>query len=157
MVEPSPTRCQSAAVILGRKARSSDRRSHQLVLANHVGRYRGPLEPGCMRLALVRYIMNEESSYMGVVGIDVSKADFHACLLHGQKRAKKSFPNAPRGYQQLRAWLRNRKCTDVHVCMEATGAYWLGLAQAMYECGAKVSVVNPSRTALFARSQLRRT
>lgn len=94
---------------------------------------------------------------MGVVGIDVSKADFHACLLHGSKRAKKSFPNSAAGYRQLRAWLRNRKCAQVHVCMEATGAYWLGLAQAMYESGATVSVVNPSRTALFARSQLRRT
>jgi transposase len=41
--------------------------------------------------------------------------------------------------------------------MEATGAYWLGLARAMHESSAIVSVVNPSRTALFARSQLRRT
>ena len=94
---------------------------------------------------------------MGVVGIDISKADFHACLLEGEKRAKKSFPNTPRGFQQLRAWLRNRRCSQVHVCMEATGAYWLPLAKAMHDCGAIVSVVNPSRTALFARSQLRRT
>lgn len=157
MVEPSPTRSQSAVVILGHKARGSDQRSDQLVLANHVEQYRGPLEPEWMRPTSVRYIVSGESSYMAVVGIDVSKADFHACLLEGEKRAKKSFPNAPRGYQQLRTWLRNRKCSEVHACMEATGAYWLGLAQTLYETGATVSVVNPSRTALFARSQLRRT
>lgn len=94
---------------------------------------------------------------MGVVGIDISKADFHACLLQGEKRTRKSFPNSARGYEQLRAWLRNRKCSNVHVCMEATGAYWRGLAQALFEAGATVSVVNPNATALFARSQLRRT
>jgi transposase len=94
---------------------------------------------------------------LDVVGIDISKADFHACLLQGPKCARKSFPNMPGGYRQLRAWLHNRKCKQVHVCMEATGAYWLPLARALYESGATVSVVNPSRTALFARSQLRRT
>ena len=94
---------------------------------------------------------------MDVVGIDVSKADFHACLLQGEKRARKSFSNGTSGYRQLVAWLRNRKCKDVHVCMEATGAYWMGLAQAVHASGLVVSVVNPSRTAMFARSQLRRT
>lgn len=157
MVEPSPTRCLSAVVMLGLKARTSDQRSHQPFQANHIGRYRGPFEPEWMSLIKVRYIMREVSSYMHVVGIDVSKADFHACLLLGEKSAKKSFPNNPRGYHQLQAWLRKRECAAVHVCMEATGAYWLGLAQAMYEGGARVSVINPSRTALFARSQLRRT
>lgn len=96
-------------------------------------------------------------SYMDVLGIDVSKADFHACLLQGAKRTKKVFPNTSAGYRQLHAWLRNRNCSDVHACMEATGAYWLGLAKALYDGNAVVSVVNPSRTALFARSQLRRT
>jgi len=41
--------------------------------------------------------------------------------------------------------------------MEATGAYWLGLACALHSAGYRISVVNPSRTAMFARSQLRRT
>jgi transposase len=54
-------------------------------------------------------------------------------------------------------WLRNRKSAQVHICMEATGAYWFGLAQAMHDNGKIVSVVNPSRTTLPALSQLRRT
>lgn len=94
---------------------------------------------------------------MDVVGIDVSKADFHACLLQADRRTRKSFPNSPSGYKQLSKWLDNRKCRALHVCMEATGAYWQDLAQNVHDRGAIVSVVNPSRTALYARSQLRRT
>ncbi len=94
---------------------------------------------------------------MDVLGIDVSKEDFHACLLQATGHAKKSFGNGAAGYQQLLKWLKNRGCTEVHACMEATGAYWLGLASALHRAAARVSVVNPSRTAMFARSQLRRT
>lgn len=94
---------------------------------------------------------------MDVVGIDVSKADFHACLFQGEKTSKKCFPNGASGYRQILGWLRNRRCVDTHACMEATGAYWMGLADALHKAGVAVSVVNPSRTALFARSQLRRT
>lgn len=94
---------------------------------------------------------------MDVLGIDISKADFHCCLIQGKKLAKNSFSNVPVGYRRLRTWLRNRGSVKVHACMEATGAYWLGLATALYEAGIEVSVVNPSRTVHFARSQLRRT
>lgn len=94
---------------------------------------------------------------MDVLGIDVSKDDFHACLIQGAVRTKKSFPNGPAGYRQVQRWLKNRRCSSVHACMEATGAYWLGLAIALHQSGVLVSVENPSRTAMFARSQLRRT
>jgi transposase len=92
-----------------------------------------------------------------VLGIDVSKADFHACLIQGTKRSRKSFPNAVAGYRQLRSWMKNRQTSKVHACMEATGAYWMGLATALYDAGLVVSVVNPNRTVMFARSQLLRT
>lgn len=105
----------------------------------------------------VRYIGEGDNSYMDVVGIDVSKADFHACLLQGEKRTNKSFPNTKAGYRQLKAWLRNRKGVEVHACMEATGAYWLELACSLHSAGAIVSVVNPSKTAYFAKSLMRRT
>lgn len=110
-----------------------------------------------MRLIEVRYIVAGEGSYVDVVGIDVSKDDFHACLLQGEKRTRKSFPNRSSGYKQLFRWLDNRRCRRPHVCMEATGGYWQDLAQAVHDQSAIVSVVNPSRTALYARSQLRRT
>lgn len=110
-----------------------------------------------MRSMQVRYIVGRESSSVDVLGIDISKADFHGCLIQGKKRAKNSFANAPAGYRRLQTWLRNRGCTKVHACMEATGAYWDGLATALYDAGITVSVVNPNRTVNFARSQLRRT
>jgi transposase len=110
-----------------------------------------------MRSIEVRYIIVKESSSVDVLGIDISKADFHACLLQGKKQAKESFPNAPAGYRRLRTWLRTRGSGRVHACMEATGAYWFGLASALHEAGIEVSVVNPKRTVHFARSQLRRT
>jgi transposase len=110
-----------------------------------------------MRSIEVRYIVRRESSSVDVLGIDISKADFHVCLIQGSKRAKKSFPNAAAGYGRLWSWLKNRRCGEVHACMEATGAYWMGLATALHAGGAIVSVVNPSQTVFFARSQLRRT
>jgi transposase len=110
-----------------------------------------------MRSIEVRYIERGESSSVDVLGIDISKADFHGCLIQGKRQAKNSFPNAAAGYRRLQRWLRNRGCTKVHVCMEATGAYWMGLACALHEAGLEVSVVNPARTVNFARSQLRRT
>ena len=120
-----------------------------------VGRSRA--QPECMRSIEVRYIVRGETSSVDVLGIDISKADFHGCLIQGNKQAKNSFPNAPAGYRRLRTWLRNRGSTKVHVCMEATGAYWMGLACALHEAGLEVSVINPARTVHFARSQLRRT
>jgi transposase len=98
-----------------------------------------------------------EGSYVDVLGIDISKADFHCCLMQGERNSARSFPNNPSGYRQLQSWLRNRRSVDVHACMEATGAYWLGVAKALYENGATVSVVNPASTVHFARSLLQRT
>ena len=94
---------------------------------------------------------------MDVLGIDVSKGEFHACLLQRGKSLAKTFANDAKGYKQILTWLKKHGCGKVHSCMEATGAYWLGLACALYNGGLAVSVVNPSRIALFSRSQLRRT
>jgi transposase len=92
-----------------------------------------------------------------VLGIDISKADFHCCLLDGTKRAQASFPNRRAGFNKAISWVKRHGGKDVAVCMEATGAYWRGVAMALYDAKMTVSVVNPSRTAFFARSQLRRT
>ena len=91
------------------------------------------------------------------LGIDISKGDFHAHLLQGNRSAKKVFPNSLVGYKQLGKWLDNRKSSDLHSCMEATGAYWLGTAMFLHSHYGKVSVVNPTCIKMFARSKLRRT
>lgn len=105
----------------------------------------------------LRYATDEGNPSVVYLGIDVSKADFHAYLFDETTCSRKSFPNAKAGYRQLIAWLKNRKVRSVHACMEATGSYWMGIAVALHAANFTVSVVNPSRTAMFARSQLRRT
>src|SRR5690348_7542166 len=98
-----------------------------------------------MRSIEVRHITKREISSVDVVGIDISKADFHACLIQGKQRSKKSLANVPVGYRQLQRWLKNRRVLAVHACMEATGAYREGLATALHDAGSTVSVVNPSQ------------
>jgi transposase len=93
---------------------------------------------------------------METLGIDVSKADFHAVLV-GARTAKKSFPNTDKGFAQLDAWLRNRKAGKVFACMEATGSYWTALATHLHNGGHTVGVVNPSRIKAYAESELLRT
>jgi transposase len=94
---------------------------------------------------------------MGTLGIDISKRDFHAVLLQEERSAKKSFPNTPKGFEQLAAWLRNREVEQVFACMEATGSYWRALATFLYDAGHTVAVVNPKRIKAFAESELLRT
>lgn len=91
------------------------------------------------------------------LGIDLSKETFHACLVSDRGEAKKVFPNSPKGFEQLVAWLRNRQAADVAVCMEATGAYWEPLALYLHGLEQRVSVVNPARIKAFAQSELLRT
>ena len=91
------------------------------------------------------------------LGIDLSKETFHACLVSDHAEAKKAFPNSPKGFEQLMAWLKNRRAADVHICMEATGAYWEALASYLHGLEQRVSVVNPARIKAFAQSELLRT
>jgi transposase len=53
--------------------------------------------------------------------------------------------------------LTSQKVTALHACMEATSTYGNDLARFLFESGYKVSIVNPSRTKAFGRSQLSRT
>jgi transposase len=91
------------------------------------------------------------------LGIDLSKETFHTCLLSDRADTKKVFPNTPKGFEQLTAWLKNRHAADVHICMEATGAYWEALAWYLHCLEQRVSVVNPARIKAFAQSELLRT
>ena len=71
--------------------------------------------------------------------------------------AKKVFPNSSKGFEQLKAWLRNRHTIDLHICMKATGTYWEALAAYLHDLGQRVSVVHPTRIKAFAQSELLRT
>ncbi len=92
-----------------------------------------------------------------ILGIDISKANFHVALLQGEALHAKSFPNNAKGFTQLHAWLRNRCVAQAHACMEATGAYGEALAIELHDHGHTVSIVNPARIKGFAQSELVRT
>jgi transposase len=55
------------------------------------------------------------------LGIDISKATFHAAVLKDDKRAMvKEFSNDRDGFVQLSEWLKHQGLEEVHECMEAT-------------------------------------
>ncbi|RMD66247.1 IS110 family transposase [Candidatus Parcubacteria bacterium] len=102
-----------------------------------------------------------------LLGIDISKSSFHAAFLdtagsdgpqHGE------FPNDAAGFQQLSEWLERLSSSGsatgspvtVHACMEATGRYYEALACFLHQAGHRVSVVNPTCIAHYARSKLLR-
>jgi transposase len=93
---------------------------------------------------------------MTVLGIDISKRDFHAAILSNDHTWKKSFPNNAKGFDQLAAWLRNREVNKIVACMEATGSYWYALAKFLFNSGHSVAVINPRRIKAFAESELLR-
>jgi transposase len=90
------------------------------------------------------------------LGIDVAKNKFDVALLKSEKYKSKAFDNKPTGFIALLAWLKQREPGDVHVCLEATGAYGENLAKFLFQNGYTVSVVNPSRIKAFGESELLR-
>lgn len=104
------------------------------------------------------------------LGIDIAKDKFDVALtikaalndVKGKDRHKaKVFTNNPEGFVQLFDWLQAQgvHCEHhtVHCAMEATGVYGEALAQAIADHGLRVSVVNPSQIANYAKSLLARS
>lgn len=94
---------------------------------------------------------------MTIVGIDVGKHELHAALLDGDRVTSKKVTNSPAGFRQLKAWFRNRKVEQVHVCLEATGGWSEPVATYLHDRGCVVSIINPSRIKAFAQSEMLRT
>lgn len=97
---------------------------------------------------------------MMYLGIDVSKANLHACLLTaaGQSNTKVVENNLP-GIALLLAWAvrHGAPAAQVHAVMEATGVYHEVAAHALFEAGVTVSIVNPAQAKDFARGLAVRT
>jgi transposase len=94
---------------------------------------------------------------MIVLGIDIGKSEFACELVDGEKHTHKKFNNTIHGFEQLSAWLRNRKARKVHACMEATGGWSEELAAYLQDRGHVVSIVNPLQIRAFGQSELSRT
>jgi transposase len=90
----------------------------------------------------VRLATEEIRQY--IVGIDVSKDKLDIALRRANGKFKtKTVSNSPSGFEALRRWLSTQGVVKAHVCMEATGVYWEGVAEDLADHGFAVSVANP--------------
>jgi len=97
-------------------------------------------------------------SVMVILGLDIGKTKFDACLLGDGAKQSAHFPNTETGFAQLAAWLAKHRPPEMalHACMEATGNYGLALAAFLHADGATVSIVNPKQIKAFAEAELAR-
>jgi transposase len=95
-----------------------------------------------------------------VVGIDISKDEFHVCVKVRTADGKvkimgtRSFSNNAKGFIELTVWVskREKEGYSVSYIMEATGTYYEDLAYYLYEAGSRVSVVLANKIKYFAKS-----
>lgn len=93
-----------------------------------------------------------------VLGIDVSKKTLQVALLVPESKPKqKCFDNQLKGHQKLIKWLAQQGAQSIHACLESTSTYGEAVAEALFEAGHVVSIVNPARIKGFALSELSRT
>jgi Transposase and inactivated derivatives len=98
-----------------------------------------------------------QAPFQITIGIDIAKKKFDVASLIGGKYKHKTFDNNERGFIAFIAWFLPL-CADINplICMEATGAYSLSLADFLAHQGYAVSVVNPAKIHAFAKSELSR-
>lgn len=94
---------------------------------------------------------------MMAMGIDIAKAKFDVVLLNTDgKKLHRVFDNTPHGFHQFKRWLSRHKAKGTPACMEATGYYYLPLADFLHQANYPVHVVNPNRISAYAKSKLSR-
>ncbi len=92
-----------------------------------------------------------------IIGVDIAKLKFDVARLCNGKYKHAKFSNDLKGYADFIIWLASFGDADVSICMEATGAYSLPLAEFMTDHGYFVSVINPAQIHAFGKSELSRT
>lgn len=95
-----------------------------------------------------------------VVGIDIAARSLAVAIAHDAAPPAPALPftNDTAGWQRLIATLTAAGSTPAttHIVMEATGAYWQGLATTLHTAGWTLSVVPPSSVRDHARARHRR-
>lgn len=92
------------------------------------------------------------------LGIDVAKEKLDCLWLRDTESLKiktKVFPNQPKGFSDLKAWLKKNvtdELSEIHVTLEPTGVYHEPLAYALLEMGVNISIVNPAKVREFSNS-----
>lgn len=91
------------------------------------------------------------------IGVDIAKKKFDVASLINNKYKHKVFDNNESGFIAFVAWFLPL-CGDIKplICMEATGAYSLPLADFLVNQGYAVSMVNPAKIHALAKSELNR-
>jgi len=79
------------------------------------------------------------------IGVDIAKIKSDAARLYEGKCRHKKFDNNPQGFAAFLAWLEGFGGGRPWICMEATGAYSVALAEFLASKGCRVSVVNPAK------------
>lgn len=91
-----------------------------------------------------------------IIGVDIAKRKFDVASLCENKYRHKKFDNNAQGFTAFLNWLNSFGDPQPWVCMEATGAYSIPLAEFLAERGYRVSVVNPAKIHAYAKSELSR-
>lgn len=100
--------------------------------------------------------MNTKTDVAMFAGIDVGAEELCLVIRKNAVSMKvQSFANTPGDRQRLTNKLA--KLPNLIVCLEATGAYHLGLAVALHDAGIRVMVLNPKAAHNFGKVLLRNT
>lgn len=99
-----------------------------------------------------------KKSKLALLGADLAKRKFdvHLQLAQGQCR-QRMFTNDEAGFAELWAWLIEQGVTGLRAGMEATGPYWLALAEYLYARGVTVFVFNPAYVKAHGQARGSRT
>lgn len=99
-----------------------------------------------------------KKSKLALLGADLAKHKFdvHLQLACGQCRQRR-FTNDAAGFAELWAWLKEQGVARLRVGMEATGPYWLALAEYLYAQGVLVFVFNPAYVKAHGQARGSRT
>lgn len=88
------------------------------------------------------------------LGIDIAQRTFAAALWLGaaQRLIKAQFANCPSGFRQLERWLKTHGTGPLRVGLESTNTYAEALAAWLHAHQHQVFLLNPERTAHYART-----
>jgi transposase len=87
------------------------------------------------------------------LGIDIAKRSLTATLRFSPQRGlTASFENHGQGFRQLRTWLKTHGAGTLRVGVEATSTYAEVLVEWLHAQGHTVFLLNPERTAHYARA-----
>lgn len=101
--------------------------------------------------------MNPAFPNLAIVGIDVSKLTFDACLLRSAgSKLSAQFSNNSEGFAKLDTWLKVHHAGKALTGLEATGPYGVPLLWHLHTQGHVACQLNPRRIKDYARSQGRR-